>query len=373
MSPSPTVASSSPPRLVLAASAAAALAAVLSAAAYHHRSASWRDRDRFVRCLVTDREPVSSSAAILTVAPPMIPCHGRLWTVEFKQPEVQIARHYTPLPPRGPDDNRLRFYLRAVEGGEMSAYLTRLSAGHDLWLRGPHLGFDIARRLGRRKRLVLLAGGTGLAPAMQAAAAVLDKPDTSATLLWAVRRRDEIQLTRPSHPWWRKNLLWLHSPAPNELGPQQLEEPSPIAVQLSQMKARYGSRLQIRIAIDEDGSIFRDEDIQRALLPPSPPPPSLPSSSAFPPPASTNCECHDQALHASASEFDPPNAICRCPPPAAGKNLLIVSGPDGFVSHYAGSKHWSGGTQTQGPLGGVIARLQRRHPSLARDWLVLKL
>ncbi|RDA88220.1 hypothetical protein CP532_0355 [Ophiocordyceps camponoti-leonardi (nom. inval.)] len=373
MSPFPTAASSSPPRLVLAASATAALAAILSAAAYHHRSASWPDRDRFVPCLVTARDPVSSSSTILTVAPPTVPRHhGRLWTVEFKQPEVQIARHYTPLPPCGPDDNRLRFYLRAVEGGEMSAYLTRLSVGHDLWLRGPHLGFDIVRRLGCRKRLVLLAGGTGLAPAMQAAAAVLDKPDTSATLLWAVRRRDEIRLTRSSHPWWRKNLLWLHSPTPNELGPQP-EEPTPIAVELSQMKARYGSRLQIRIAIDEDGSIFRDEDIRRALLPPPPPPPPLPSSTAFPPPASSNCECHDQALHASASEFDPPNHTCECPPPTAGKNILIVSGPDGFVSHYAGPKRWSGGTQKQGPLGGMIARLQRRHPSLARDWLVLKL
>ncbi|RDA91622.1 hypothetical protein CP533_4647 [Ophiocordyceps camponoti-saundersi (nom. inval.)] len=373
MSPSSTAVPSNPPRLVLAA-AAAALAAVLSAAAYNHHSVSWpdRDRDRFVRAPVTAREPVSPSSTILTVAPPVIPCHGRLWTVEFKQPEVQIARHYTPLPPCGTDDNRLRFYLRHVEGGEMSAYLTRLSVGDDLWLRGPHLGFDISRRLGCRKRLVLLAGGTGLAPAMQAAVAVLDKPDTSAILLWAVRRPDEIRSTRSSHPWWRKNLLLLHSPTPSELG-TQLEEPSSIAVQLSQMKARYGSRLHIRIAIDEDGSIFRDEDIRRALLPPSPPTPSFPSSSAFPASDSTDCQCHDQALHASASEFDPPNDSCRCPSSAAGKNLFIVSGPDGFVSHYAGPKIWSGGTLTQGSLGGVIARLQRRYPSLARDWLVLKL
>jgi hypothetical protein len=76
------------------------------------------------------------------------------------------------------------------------------------------------------------------------------------------------------------------------------------------------------------------------------------------------------------SEFETDSPSCTCLPADGalpGKNLFIVSGPDGFVSHYAGPKIWRGGKQTQGPVGGVVAEIQKSHPQIAKDWLVLKL
>lgn len=255
--------------------------------------------------------------------------------------------------------------MRAVAGGELSSYLTRLAVGQDVWLRGPHAGFDVLARLGDQRRVVFLAGGAGLVPAMQVAAAVLDvSDDATMTLLWAVRRRDEVQAVdahapRPSSPWWSP---WSASRAPTQLR-RPLAAPTPIASHLQQLQAKYGERLDVRIAVDDEDTAIREADIAQALAPLARP---------RTPRACRGCPCHDQRLHADASEFaalDPP---CRCPSPA-GKKLLFISGPDGFVAHYAGPKAWLRGTLTQGPVGGVAARLQDRYPGLADDWLVLKL
>lgn len=342
----------------------------------------------FVPYTITSRDAISPTSFILTVVPqtpnPSPPYlspassawRHNLWSVEFKQPEVQIARHYTPLPPLDGDtpvDGRLRFYLRAVDGGEMSNYLRRLSVGSDVWLRGPHPGFDIARRLGERKHVVFLAGGTGVVPGMQAATAVLDGSDTTQmTLLWAIRRREELQHARPkASAWW----LFGKRGVPEVLD-AGLDAPSPITRQLSEMKVKYGDRLRIQVAIDEEYTSFQESDILNATKASSG---DAKSPSANHTLSSKGCHFHNQRVHELSSDFDvrgDDDDNCKCvsgadTPP--GKNLLMVSGPDGFISRYAGPKVWLGGRQTQGPVGGVAAELLRRQPDLSREWLVLKL
>lgn len=345
------------------------------------RKSSTLNGATFIPYTIASREAISPTSVILTITPhhrdPSPPYlqpgtavwRHPLWSVEFKQPEVQIARHYTPLPPlqgEDPADGRLRFYVRAVGGGEMSNYLSRLGVGRDVWLRGPHTGFDVLRRLGSRRHVVFLAGGTGLVPGMQVAKAVLDGSDeTTVSLLWAVRKREEVQ-SRPAVPtsWWN---LWAGR-TPAEL-PADLESPSHIALHLREMKAKYGDRLSVRVAVDEEGTQFRESDIQKALTATSSPPSGSGSSGQ-------GCIFHDKQLHEKASEFEKPGGVCQCPTSNAaqpGKNLFMISGPDGFISHYAGPKVWLGGALTQGPVGGAAARLQRRYPSLANDWLILKL
>ncbi|ODA79886.1 hypothetical protein RJ55_05483 [Drechmeria coniospora] len=337
--------------------------------------------ETFVPYTITSRDAISPTSVILTVlphvpdrSPPYIePATSRwkhpLWSVEFKQPEVQIARHYTPLPPlhgEDPADGRLRFYVRAVGGGEMSTYLSRLPVGRDVWLRGPHPSFDVLPMLGARTHLVFLAGGTGLVPGMQVADAVLrDRDDTTVTLLWAVRKRGEIQCrTAPTSSWW---VLWPRKGI-SELR-ADLECPSPIAVHLKEMKTKYGNRLNIRLAVDEEGTRFESEDVRKALA-------ASPTESRLAVSTVAACSIHDQPLQEQKSEFEPAGGACQCAPSdanALGKNLFIISGPDGFISHYAGPKVWRGGTLTQGPVGGVAARLRNRFPQLERDWLLLKL
>lgn len=334
---------------------------------------------KFTPYTITSREPISPTSFILKATPQHpSPALGYLhpstsiwrhahWSVEFKQPEVQIARHYTPLPPldsEDPADGSLRFYIRTVEDGEMSNYLSRLTEGRDVWLRGPHAGFDLAERLGAKRDVVFLAGGTGVVPAMQAAHVLLNSTkDVRFNLLWAVRKREELQSVAPeAKPRW---ALWSKREAVAvDAG---LEAPSPVARQLQAMKTKYGDRLRIQVSIDEEVSFFREKDIQNALL--RTPHGDLQTSGM-------GCLYHDQRLHEAASEFQTPEHACQCDNSkgeSPGKNLFVVAGPQGFVTYFAGQKVWRGGQERQGTIGGVAERLQKQHPHLARDWIVLKL
>lgn len=331
--------------------------------------------DTFIPYTITSKQIISPTSVIFTISPhqhdPSLPYllpnssqwKYPLWSVEFKQPEVQIARHYTPLPPadgENTQDGTLSFYVRAVGGGEMSNYLNRLGVGRDVYLRGPHTGFNILQRLGDQKNVVFLAGGTGVVPGMQVAKAVLESSDASRVkLLWAVRKREEVQqYPPPARSWW----MFGSAATPTELT-SRLEEPSAMGKQLAQMKAKYGERLIIRVAVDEEQTKFTEKDVRAAL-----------STTDGHVTAGQGCQIHDQLLHVRASEFEEPNTACQCAPAdRPGKNLLMVSGPDGFISHYAGDKTWLGGTLTQGPVRGVAGMLQKKNPALANDWLVLKL
>ncbi|KAF5021508.1 hypothetical protein F66182_6451 [Fusarium sp. NRRL 66182] len=333
----------------------------------------------FVPYAITDREAISPTSFVITAvphtpnpSPPYLnPLDGRwknpLWSVEFKQPEVQISRHYTPLPPlasEDPADGTLQFYIRTVGDGEMSNYLGRRRVGQDVFLRGPHVGFELAERLGEHSRLVFLAGGTGVVPGMQAAKAVLEADqDSSVDLLWAVRKREEVQSSAPPP---RSSWKFWQDKKPTTLG-LETANPSPVTKRLQDLKTAYGERLRIQVVVDEEGTRFQEKDIARAIA----------ASPGTPASFSAGCRFHDQTMHVHVSEFALPEGPgCVCKPSEGttpGKNLLIVSGPDGFIEHYAGPKIWLGGQQTQGPIAGVAGRLQRQNSALARDWLVLKM
>ncbi|KAF5261230.1 hypothetical protein FOXYS1_8089 [Fusarium oxysporum] len=333
----------------------------------------------FVPYGITAREAISPTSFVITAVPrtpnPSLPYlnpsdnHWRypLWSVEFKQPEVQISRHYTPLPPlstEDPIDGSLRFYIRTVGDGEMSNYLGRRQVGEDVFLRGPHVGFELAQRLGEHSRLVFLAGGTGVVPGIQAAKAVLEANEKSSVdLLWAVRKREEVQKSAPprqsSWKFWQEKK-------PTTLG-TEVESPSPVTKRLQDLKIAYGNRLRIQVVVDEEGTRFQDRDISNAIA-------ASPGTVAS---FDAGCRFHDQAMHVHASEFalaEGPGCVCKpSEGTTPGKNLFIVSGPDGFIEYYAGPKIWLGGQQTQGPVSGIAGYLQKQNPLLARDWLVLKM
>jgi hypothetical protein len=248
----------------------------------------------------------------------------------------------------------------------MSNYLGRLGVGQDVWLRGPHTGFDLLGRLGDKKNIVFLAGGTGVVPGLQAARAVLDQDEqANVTLLWSIRKREELDATESAaKPWWN---FWSANVPEEIVSP--LAAPSPVGRQLEEMKAKYKNRLRVQVAVSQDRVRFGAGDVQKALMP---------SSKAVQPVAtvsSSGCQLHDQKMHEKASEFETSGTSCVCPSSEVrpGKNVLVVCGPDGFVSHYAGPKVWDGGRETQGPLGGVAAQLLKQYPQLASEWLVLKL
>ncbi|KAF6841652.1 oxidoreductase FAD-binding domain-containing protein [Colletotrichum plurivorum] len=353
------------------------------------------DARRFIRFNVVARDQVSPTSFILTLKPPHASSSQLsslwdvfdLWCVEVKQPQIQVAREYTPLPP-GADPDALRLYVRAVRGGEVSTYLSRLSpaAGDAVELRGPHGEFDLRSRLGRAgERVVFLAGGTGIASALQAAHAVLPlEGGPSMTIFWAVRSRDEIQTPsgRPAPVPGKSRNCWNPFSARRSAEPGIRAEalsadagsPSPIGRELLALKEKYPDRLDVRVVVDQENTAIQESDLASALTSPT-------SSTTT---SSDDCRFHSQTAHLGMVD-GAPNAgkklsfkedDCACPKhdgSVPGKNLFVVSGPEGFVQAYAGAKIWRDGGQLQGPVGGMLGRMQRQNPGLLRDWVVLKL
>jgi hypothetical protein len=130
------------------------------------------------------------------------------------------------------------------------------------------------------------------------------------------------------------------------------------------MKAKYGDRIQIHVAVDEEKSAFSQKFISAAVK-------TVGVGSSTQHLREQDCRLHSQALHQTSSEFEMETPDCACA--GEGKNLLLVSGPDGFITHYTGPKIWLGGSHTQGPVGGVARQVQERDPCFKDEWLVLKL
>jgi cytochrome-b5 reductase len=274
---------------------------------------------RFTPFYIIDRQDVSPTSFILTLRPhkdvssdidPYADSWKQgTWSVEFKQPQLQIARSYTPLPPQldSPNSPNLRFLIRCEKGGEVSNYLTNLPPQATIEIRGPHPELDLPTNI---TNIVFLAGGTGIAPAMQVIYALLEKrvegPNLKIHIIWANRRRvdcvggislSQSRTSKGSNP----------VPLPAE----------GIVRELQLMQARHPENLSVDYLVDEEGT-FLDQKMISAIT--------------------------------GKATGDPTVS-------GTGSKLLFVSGPEGFVSFIAGPKRWEDGVENQGELGGVIGRM----------------
>lgn len=337
--------------------------------------------------------------------------HG-LWSVEVKQPQLQIARDYTPLPEISnpvseKDDTQIRLFVRTVPGGEVSRFLSRQTVGSQIELRGPRRSFDIVARLGEHankveqfeiikdeekaaengqmikreaKKIIVLAGGTGVTTALQAAnAALCASPTVSVSVLWANRQPDD--------------SVGLHA-APGT-SPAEL---SPIVRDIRTLQAHYGpDRLQVRSFVDAEQTHITEADVRQAMKVtaqngergsgvswywpwawdwwrPAPKSSSTPTEFVNGD-LSESCIYHSNRL-LERQDADPwrvpddDDAACAC---IKGKNLVLVSGPVGFNEAWAGPKRWEAGKEWQGSLGGILGRMAARDPQMLKSWQVLKL
>ena len=328
----------------LSATLALAAAAGLSTIAYLSRESrpSTLNPDSFSPFLLESRDEVSSTSAILKLRPLATDSKASnwndlwrkaIWSVQIKQPQLQIARSYTPLPPMsgpgpGADGASLRVLVRREISGEMSNYLHRLSPGTTIELRGPTVEYELPKDVGE---VLFIAGGTGIAPALQTVAAL--SPSTQdykaakspkLRILWANRRREECtgmgyEASERSSWWpirWPQHL-W------KDASPKIGSVKSDIVRQLEHLQSELGERLEVRCFVDEEGQFITSKTL-------------------------------DSWMRAA----DETNGL---------KRLILISGPDGFVAHLAGPKVWRNGKEVQGPLGGVLQTLG------ARGWEVRKL
>ncbi|KAK6344232.1 mitochondrial Homoaconitase [Orbilia brochopaga] len=257
----------------------------------------------FTPYTVASTTPLSPTSAVITLAPihrstppphfwPTINAAG-LWSVQVKQPQLQIQRQYTPLPATDytthSDDDTITLFVRAVSAGEVSPYLLSRAPGDTIELRGPVITYpwstdtttDNSNATPTAPRNILfLAGGTGISPALQVARHLVSlsgatQPHTL-TILYASRSSAESVLP--------------HLTALQKLNNSQLT-------------------VDVRFFHDDKGTFIGKSDVE------------------------------------------------ECVP---GKDLIMVSGPEGFVRHFAGPKGWKDGEETQGVLGGVVGEILRR-------------
>ena len=300
--------------------------------------------DGFVKYRLAAREDVSSTCAIFTLRPILggksVGMNGEgteraIKSVLFKQPQLQIARAYTLLPAEpGQADDELRFLIKREKGGEVSSYLHRLETGAEVEVRGPNAEYTLPAE--RVRKVVFIAGGTGIAPALQAARAVAaDEADVH--ILWANRHREDCQGgksdTLSAQTSWSETFAGWFSPfsTPGKDAKAQdtaIEKrpKSEIVRRLDALKRQGRGRIAVDYFVDDEERFIKP--VEATTL-----------------------------VRASFSPEAKPE----------GKNVMFISGPEGFVNAWAGPKEWRDGMELQGPIGGVLSKLD------LRDWEIVKL
>jgi hypothetical protein len=301
--------------------------------------------DGFVKYRLAAREDVSSTCAIFTLRPVLggkgVETHEEgteraIKSVLFKQPQLQIARAYTLLPSEpGQPDDELRFLIKRERGGEVSGYLHRLETGAEVEVRGPNAEYVLPA--GERvRKVVFLAGGTGIAPALQAAKLV-GPDEADVHILWANRHREDCEGGRSDTlsaggSWSETFAGWFSpfgTPGKDAKAQDTAVEKRPkseIVRRLEALKQEGQGRVAIDYFVDEEERFIKPVEATTLVRAPF-------------------------SLEAKAD----------------GKNIMFVSGPEGFVRAWAGPKEWRDGKEMQGPLGGALAKLD------LKDWEIVKL
>ena len=271
-----------------------------------------------------------------------------VWSVQVMQPELQIARSYTPLPPKDQSPTeQIRLVVRNEPQGEVSGFLHRIAPGTIVHLRGPHPEYRI---LDDVDEVLFLAGGTGIAPALQVAHCLYKARGTPPErmprmhILWANRRLEDSYAGLKPSPVesLRASIMakvragFDFDRAEKTLGKlaeeeysNKMSEQSLLVEEVEALKIRHKERVSIDYFVDEENT-FITETLLREYL---------------------SAENTTSAREAGTLR----------------RKLLLISGPEGFVNILAGPKSMHKGRETQGPIGGILEHIDRE------KWEVWKL
>jgi homoaconitate hydratase len=310
-------------------------------------------KDAFVLYKLAAKEPVSSTASIFTLEPEeksqdfqtyKDAWRKGIWNVQFKQPQIQIVRPYTPLPPEANgaqnEEEYLRFLIRRDPHGEVSSYLHSLPIGSKIELRGPNLEYELPSDV---KQVVFFAGGTGIAPALQVAHAMFEvdgnKGGRKLHILWANRKREDCVGGLNDTPASERVL-----PKPSWPGfftPREPKAEIPatlvrgvIVRELEELKEKYPGQVTVEYYVNEEDT-WIDKD----------------------------------AVFLALNRFDDKDFSLGSATPQEQRQILI-SGPSGFISYLAGPKEWRGGREEQGGVSKIIAHAISMNPHNVKVWKI---
>lgn len=212
------------------------------------------DPSHFVTFKLTYKEQLTDDLAVIELSPKyetfrkVLKQKGglwngkKLWSVEVKQPNIQVVRRYTPLPMyymqykdedsntkallrllgSDDDDGRFTLLVKRYEDGEVSRYLSGLSTGSEVEIRGPFVGYkfpytpidstdprdpmeDLPSRIlpeyphpegiPEPDNVAFFGGGTGIAPILQSLFSK-NPPRGHVDVYYSVRDRKEIPFRR---------------------------------------------------------------------------------------------------------------------------------------------------------------------------------
>lgn len=307
-------------------------------------AANSKSPDGFIRYTLERKEPVSSTSTIFTLRPAISThtlagqCDNELAikSIQIKQPQLQIARNYTLLPSSQDQElGELKCLIRKEVNGEVSGYLHRLPIGADVDVRGPAADVVLPPDV---SSVIFLSGGTGIAPAMQVADALAGQSDVH--ILWANRRREDCAggfSDTPHRSGWLSGLVSMFGLTMfgSSIGDQSRVK-NTVVMRLEDLKNKASEEQNLSLAshrmavdyfVDEEDTFIRPQDVQKLVK------------------ATTQSS----------------------PRPGGSPNIILVSGPDGFINFWAGPKQWVGGREEQGPLGGTLSKMD------LNGWLVVKL
>lgn len=252
----------------------------------------------------------------------------KLWSVEIKQPQVMVARNYTPLPLQvnqetkmieiledgEPAGGKLVFYIKHYEQGEVARWLHKLPANHIVELRGPFVDYEFPHYESEVRRDRSFLRSNASKDAVKAEERFKYEPFDISMFTAGTGVVTALQLLMTENPFRGTIDLFYSCGSYDELGPL-----GPI---LKTLEKNNRVRLHVTESCSQSSTTENLKIISKSILPPSPYLGQIPYKGKTP-----------TALHPV---------------------LSLVCGPEGYVAAIAGPKF----EPAQGPVRGLLEKKQ---------------
>lgn len=361
--------------------------------------------DEFSKFKITYKQDISKDLQLIELSPSfemyrnsVLKNEGiwngkKLWSVDVKQPEIQVVRKYTPLPMyfmQGlgenpallrllggkPDDDEGRMVLlvKKYDSGEVSKWLHRQPVGSTVEIRGPYVGHrfpyspvdktpqrqpmeDLTSRLSVEpahpadlpppENIAFFAAGTGIAPILQSLFSK-NPPRGLVDVYYSVRTPEEIPFKRFILFLEKTGRARFHYFVDSEnrfIGPKDVPAPGERQY-LGYQNDKVAQELELKKVMDQ---VRRGEIVDLPSTNTDQVAAVSGSSTTTSVPAKTNSnETKEVVKYSNILE----QAAAKAKIPQRPASLAVVCGPPGYVDYVAGKRDLSG----RGPIGGLLGQ-----------------